>query len=152
MTIHQKLTGRLSKNFVSPIGSHSILDEFKPEGCQVTWGDCVYRFCFLGRTLGKFAAKCATWGKKLENIRQSNVLEQTSRAAIGTSGRTVWRTLRMGSWTLKCLFLNQRFSHLVPVSCECAVGLRAFGGTHPHHLRQKPFHKIQHWKDTNIIG
>ena len=93
------------------------------------------------------------WGKKLENIHQSDVLEHTSRAFIGASGRIVWRTLRMGSWTLRCWFhSNQRFSHLVPVSCRGAVGLRAFGGTHPHHLRQKSFHKIQHWKAQTSIG
>ena len=117
------------------------------------------RFFFLRRTLGKFAAKCATWDpvpvatlrQKIRKYSSENI--RTSRASIGASGRIVWRTLRMGSWTLKCWFhSSQKFSHLVPVSCGCAVGLRAFGGTHPHHLRQKSFHKIQHWKAQTSIG
>ena len=74
-------------------------------------------------------------------------IEITSKAAIGDSGRSVRRTLRMGSWKfqLKCWIMKSKEGgYLVPVSSRGAVGLRT-SGTHSSHPTQKSPSYLQHW-------
>ena len=64
------------------------------------------------------------------NLRKKFKLEPnekkiTSKAAIGVSGISVRRTLRIGSWKTKRIWrVKERGGHLVPIRCRGAVGLR----------------------------
>ena len=115
-----------------------MLEEFRSEGCQVTWwmqkvvsfgiypveGNLREIFCEICN-VRSMAGGDLKKKFKLKKNEKDEIKKITSKAAIGESGISVRRTFRIGSWKTKRIWrVKERGGHLVPIRCRGAVGLR----------------------------